>query len=381
LKKNSILILTDWYDPGFKAGGPIQSCVNLVAALKDEFEIKILTSDTDFSDVLSYPNIKSNQWILQEGVLIYYVSRKYLLGFFPKQFLNQAETIYLNSMFSIRFTLLPLLFYKLGLINPKSIILAPRGMLGEGATLVKPFKKNLFLRISKLLGFYNNVKFHATRDQERLDIFKYFPNAEIQVIPNIPLQNAARKSVKKHKNELKLVSIARISIGKKTLYLIDLMAKISNMPNIVLDIYGSVNDQEYFEKCKRRAENLKNKIRLNFCAPIPHKQLMSKLSNYHFFILPTPGENYGHAIVESLSMGLPVIISDKTPWHFDDYPKAGWEIPLSDEPQFIEVLRKCHEMGNEEYQIMKTQAIDFSQKRINSEELINNYIQLVRTSI
>jgi len=32
-----ILVLQDWYYPGFKAGGPIKSIRNIVNNLKDEF--------------------------------------------------------------------------------------------------------------------------------------------------------------------------------------------------------------------------------------------------------------------------------------------------------------------------------------------------------
>ena len=32
------------------------------------------------------------------------------------------------------------------------------------------------------------------------------------------------------------------------------------------------------------------------------------------FLLPTGGENFGHAIFEALSCGVPALISDRTPW-------------------------------------------------------------------
>jgi glycosyltransferase involved in cell wall biosynthesis len=38
------------------------------------------------------------------------------------------------------------------------------------------------------------------------------------------------------------------------------------------------------------------------------------LHKYDLFILPTLNENFGHSIVESLSVGTPVLISDNTPW-------------------------------------------------------------------
>lgn len=44
--------------------------------------------------------------------------------------------------------------------------------------------------------------------------------------------------------------------------------------------------------------------------------------------MPTFNENYGHAIVESFVAGLPVVISDRTPWRNLEKINAGWDIPL-----------------------------------------------------
>ena len=33
--------MIDWFDPAFKAGGPIRSCVNFVAQLHNEFDIYV----------------------------------------------------------------------------------------------------------------------------------------------------------------------------------------------------------------------------------------------------------------------------------------------------------------------------------------------------
>ena len=83
--KNSIFILTDWYSPGFRAGGPIQSCVNLVNALKDSYEVSVLTSDKDFSEKKRYSEIISDIWISNNGVKIYYASSGKLKSLFPIQ--------------------------------------------------------------------------------------------------------------------------------------------------------------------------------------------------------------------------------------------------------------------------------------------------------
>ena len=45
--KPKVLIFIDWYKPGFKAGGPIQSVSNIVSQLGKDYEFYIITRDTD----------------------------------------------------------------------------------------------------------------------------------------------------------------------------------------------------------------------------------------------------------------------------------------------------------------------------------------------
>ena len=77
--KKTILLFIDWYLPGYKAGGPIQSCANLVNHLKDKYHFLIVTRDTDYCETKPYPSVKSNAWnVVEENVHIYYFGAKNL---------------------------------------------------------------------------------------------------------------------------------------------------------------------------------------------------------------------------------------------------------------------------------------------------------------
>ena len=43
----TVLIAIDWYLPAFRAGGPIRSIANLVAALGDDIDFRIVCGDRD----------------------------------------------------------------------------------------------------------------------------------------------------------------------------------------------------------------------------------------------------------------------------------------------------------------------------------------------
>ena len=56
------------------------------------------------------------------------------------------------------------------------------------------------------------------------------------------------------------------------------------------------------------------------------------------FFLPSFSENFGHAINEALSVGVPVLISDKTPWRNLQEKGMGWDLSLDNRRAFIEVI-------------------------------------------
>jgi hypothetical protein len=102
--KKKILVFVDWYLPGYKAGGPIKSCVGLVDRLSDTYEVKIVTGNTDLKDTKPYKGIVSDTWNkLNTGTEVFYCSAP---GANFKNFSNiilqeQPDIIYLNSMYSV----------------------------------------------------------------------------------------------------------------------------------------------------------------------------------------------------------------------------------------------------------------------------------------
>ena len=69
-------------------------------------------------------------------------------------------------------------------------------------------------------------------------------------------------------------------------------------------------------------------------------------SGYDAFLFPTFSENYGHVIVEALSVGTLVIISDRTPWNDVEESGVGWAIALDNTIKFKEVINQVIAFGN-----------------------------------
>ena len=371
--KPTILIFIDWYLPGYKAGGPVRSIANLIDHLGSDFYFKVITRNNDYKDDKPYAGIVAGKWNeLSENAECCYLSPQQTNYSFIKQIIRNTDfdLFYINGIYSLRFSILPLILAKK--FQDKKIIVAPRGMLAGSAIGVKKLKKIFFLSLAKLLNIYKNVKFHATNEKEVFDIKKYInKNSSVQIAPNLPKKVTSGKYLHKKKSEkkLQLVSVARISPEKNTLFALTLLDH-NYSGEIIFDIYGSVYNNTYWLQCKTLIKQLPSNIVVNYKGSIEPDKMEQIYQNCDFLFLPTRGENFGHSILESMSVGTPVIISDQTPWRNLEKKWTGWDINLSDIDKFQKVIQKCTDMNNTEYSVFSLNSFKFAESYCNSEELI-----------
>ena len=369
--KPSVLILTDWFVPGFKAGGPIQSIKNLVEHLGDEIDFSIITGDCDLNDTTQYPVKEFDEWIGIDKYRVCYTTPQNRSEVISKELAQTHYTaIYLNSLFSKDFTLKPLVIsYKLR--HLKKVVLAPRGMLGKGALSLKPIKKRLFLFLFKLFRFHVHIQFHSTDSSETKDIQAALGmNIRVNEVYNLPALLKGRKSLEIDA-PIRFVFASRISPKKNLDFAIKALSALND--SIELHVYGVIDDPDYWTLCKSVCGQNVNML---YHGALSHKTLIQAISNHHFFILPTRNENFGHSIIESMSLGIPVIISDQTPWTDLDRHVAGRSIPLSNFDAWVDALSMCLKMSQDDYNMMCLNSIDYVNNRINIHEVRMNYKNL-----
>jgi glycosyltransferase involved in cell wall biosynthesis len=361
--KTKIAVLIDWYLPGTKAGGPVRSVYSLVQLLKETYDFYILTTNCDLGSNEPYKGIQADQWIQSGGVHLYYFSEKSPNSNSLEEVLSgiRPNLIYLNSFWSYAFSISALRLKRRGRLHAP-IVLAPRGMLGQGAMGLKSVKKQLFLSVARFAGLYRSLVFHATNEQEKNDILKRFPKANVKTVPNIngasPLQN---KSTKKQ-NFVSLIYLSRISQVKNLHYALEVLQKVSPSINVKYDIYGNIEDESYWARCRQIISGMPSNITVKYCGELQFHEVQETARNYNSLFLPTLNENFGHSIVESLMCGCIVIISDQTPWT-DVNGAGGYALSLGEQRLFVTAIEECARLSADELSKRGAAAIGYITKK------------------
>jgi glycosyltransferase involved in cell wall biosynthesis len=310
-----VLATAGAFEPGFRAGGPVRSVARIVDTAPPPVELMLVTRDRDLGCRDPYPSL-SGRWVTRARCRIFYLG----LGR-PRQWLRLLRSIrrrrydllYVNSLWSPVFTVLPVLAARLRILRVHRVLLAPRGQLSTGALSLKSTKKRLFLSLWGRLLKNLDVLWHASSEREAADIRSVFPWAEVEInsdqsgLPKEPLCPRAANI-----GPARMVFIGRISPMKNLELVLHALRGLSQP--VEFDIYGPVEDARYWSTCQSLLDRLPANVTAGYRGELAHSAVRATFAEYDAFVFPTLGENYSHVIAESLSASCPVICSTETPW-------------------------------------------------------------------
>jgi glycosyltransferase involved in cell wall biosynthesis len=304
------------FEPGFRYGGPVRSVANIVDTVSGHVDVTLVTGDRDFHSPDPYPGL-SGRWANRDRTRVFYLDTGNLRQWLRlRRHLRDLpfDLLYLNSLWSPRFTVLPVLAVRLGLVRAGRVLIAPRGELSPGSLSLKTRKKRLFLKFWGPVLKSMDVVWHASTDKEASEIRAVFPWANIEInlnpvaLPAEPLPASAA-----HDGPPRLVFISRVS-PKKNLDLVLRALRDMSAP-VEFDIYGPLENAAYWKECEALISQLPAAVRVRYREELPPEDVRGTFGDYDAFVFPTRGENFGHVIAESLSASCPVICSDRTPWN------------------------------------------------------------------
>lgn len=342
-----ILIITDYYLPGYKGGGPVRSIANLVEHLGDTFAFDILAPDRDFGDNTPYPNVRYGEWTPVGKARVRYLApeerRMKTLGALISTLFSQLDydMLYLNSFFAPMCAKI-LWARRAGYIaQDVPILLNPRGEFTRAALQHKRLKKRLYLTLVKAAKAARNLHWQTASEAEMKAIRREFPVTQNQAwivedlsaslgdsLPNIP--------DKRTDEPFKIVFLSRIARSKNLDFALNILAKTSR--RIQFDLYGPIEDAHYWAECQALIDALPPNVQVSYQGTVAHGDVIQTFSQYHLFFFPTQSESYGHVIIESLYAGCPVLLSDRTPWRNLAEKNVGWDIPLESPERFVKAI-------------------------------------------
>jgi glycosyltransferase involved in cell wall biosynthesis len=362
-----VLIIMGRYLPGTKDGGPVRSIKNMTDRLGKEYDFYILTADRDHGDLNPYEKIEYSNWNQVGNAKVYYAKPH---GFDKETILNLShdkDLIYMCGCFN-DYARTVLWLKKKGVLKCR-VVIASMGLFSPGAFHIKYTKKRLYMGILNSLKMFSGIEWSATSAEEAADIKKRVRvDGTIYLAEDLPrlVSNVHRKP-SEYKDELRVIFLSRISRKKNLDCAIRILNNVKDC-DVVFDIYGFAEDEEYWSRCNEMLRELPKNIKWRYCGAADAEKVVECFSNYDIFLFPTLAENYGHVIFESLSGGCVPIISDKTPWTAEKLGDCGVVIALEREDLFSDAIEKYSRMDKTKLEELSQKCIRYASEYTTSED-------------
>lgn len=211
------------------------------------------------------------------------------------------------------------------------VVLSPRGMLTSYSQHNRNSlaKSIIHYSIGKRLLQYCHI--HTTSEREKRDVLQLVQPKSITVIPNLvriggkkskeqrsrnkeheeKLLDARNLEIKTqtavHTSTFKILFLSRIEEKKGLELLFDALAKLDLI--YFLTIAGS-GEENYIERLKHETESLKLNDRVTWIGQVSNEEKFSVMANHDLLVLPSYNENFANVVIECLSVGTPVLVSE-----------------------------------------------------------------------
>jgi glycosyltransferase involved in cell wall biosynthesis len=372
----NILIAIGGFLPAKNCGGPVVSISNFLDHFQTEYKCYVLTLNHELKSKEKLNGIKSG-WNKKGNYDILYiedseVTYKMILRI-CKNF--KIDLLYMNSFFTYRF-LIPT--YRVSKKLSIPLLVAPRGELCANA-YKGSIKKKVYTLLFRVLIKNSKVYFQVTSQEEELQVLKLLavPKKKTFYLSNFSAVNTTNCNPHHRRNPEKLycLFISRIQKKKNLIKAIQILQKVKS--SVCFDIYGPIEDTEYWKLCQKEIKLLPANIECHYCGSYDHEKIFFLFSQYDLLLFPTYSENFGHVITEALSSGCPVLISDQTPWSDLNTTGGGYAIKLDNEEEYVSVIEKISNLSDDAFYSFSKKAINYYTNRVLNNHLKDDYCNAI----
>jgi glycosyltransferase involved in cell wall biosynthesis len=352
--------------------GPATAIRNLIDNMSGEYDFHVLTLNHEFSTGRRLFAEAHHTEIAGSAVFEYGPRGLRGLAVLFRRLRGNFDIVDVHCAFDPLLSIPALVLCWLGVASGSRVFHTPHGIFMDVIMSANPLKKRLFCGLADVIGLYRGVVHLAGSPGEENDIKRNHRRAQNVRTVSQFVESATSHRVVRRKptGTLNIAFVGRVTIQKNLAFAIEALRQLS-VPS-TFDIFGEVGEDAYARRCVEMIDAGVGRCRVTFKGNVAKQDLFEQLSRYDILLHPTRGENFGHAIVEALTAGLPVLISDKSPWTDVSELNAGWSLPLSQPSAFSEKLEVIYQMGDG-WSAMSDGAIRYSHATFDGERTAERY--------
>jgi len=211
-------------------------------------------------------------------------------------------------------------------------VVSPRGMLEPWALNHRKWKKRLAWHLYQKRCLKTAAALHATSEAEAEQFRRLGLTQPIIVLPNgvdLPAVSASPEPANSTTQRTALF-LSRIHPKKGLPLLLDAWARVKPL-DWNLHIVGPDEDGHLGELQQQARQLGLSSDRVRFSGPLDGEEKAAAFREASLFVLPTHSENFGIAVAEALSHGLPVITTRGAPWQVLETERCGWWVAVDRE--------------------------------------------------
>ena len=301
-------MVTPSYKPAFVYGGPTRAVGDLCEILVNHgLTVQVYSTDANGKTNLSVQHETKYQ---VDGIPVYYFHRwtKDHSHFCPQLLwrvlldIRKYDAIHLFSWWNL-VTMPVMLICIVRRVRP---VLSVHGTLSSFTFQHRNSRmKNFFHR---LFGRFllNHALLHVTTTKEQDEVKTIVPRALISLIPNFITLRSPLTPLAQKEDIFRLLFVGRLDAVKNLEFLIEVMKENWDIP-IQLEIVGE-GSRDYTESLHKKSAANK---RIVWLGNIDGDEKWSRLASADLLVLPSRTENFGLVVLEALSQGTPVLVSDQ----------------------------------------------------------------------
>jgi glycosyltransferase involved in cell wall biosynthesis len=311
-------------------GGPSRVVLDTCRTLRNEgIEAEIATTNADGDCNLPIPE---DPPAMVEGVPVYFFERqrpweyKFSWGLtrWLKRNVANYDLLHIHAVFSFSTTAAAFYARKHGV----PYVMLPHGMLAPWSVRQNWLLKQVYLKTIEQRNLERAAAVQFTAEEELRTsvvcgrsnfVLPYIVDFETNSNGSRPGPNSAR---------IRILFLSRIHPKKGIDILIDALSRLADDGlDFELVLAGS-GDQKYEERVKAMIHNTGLSARITLTGFVEGAAKASLFKASDIFVLPSHQENFGIAVVEAMTFGLPVVISSNVNIH-DEITKARAGLVIS----------------------------------------------------